>query len=90
MIFDLIPIKFIVTPLISYLVVCQLIQDPVLRQTVFLLSLMPTAINAVVTARLYGLNIHITAAAFILTTVAFLVAVYPLFIVWLSYSPVQY
>lgn len=83
-IWDLVPIKFIITPLISYLAAYQLFHDPVILYTILLLSTAPTAINAVVTARLYGLNLHIAGAAFVLTTAVFLFIVYPMLFLWLS------
>ena len=85
-IWDLVPIKFIITPLISYLIAYPLFDDPVILYTILLLSATPTAINAVVTARLYGLNLHIAGAAFVLTTATFLFVVYPLLFLWLSYK----
>jgi hypothetical protein len=41
-------------------------------------------VNAVITARIYNLNIHIAVAAFILTTLVFLLLVYPALFLWLS------
>ncbi|MBQ5635955.1 MAG: hypothetical protein IIV08_00185 [Selenomonadales bacterium] len=38
---------------------------------------MGTAVNAVITARIYGLNLHLTMAAFIATTLLFLILIYP-------------
>lgn len=81
-ILDLVPIKFIVTPLIGYWIARQLFTDPVVLHTLLLLACVPTGINAVVTARLYDLNLHVSGAAFILTTSIFLVIVYPLLFLW--------
>ncbi|MEN6567993.1 MAG: AEC family transporter [Veillonellales bacterium] len=81
-ILDLIPIKFMLTPLIGYLVARQLFTDPIVLDTILVLACVPTGINAVVIARLYDLNLHVSGAAFVLTTAIFLVIVYPLLFLW--------
>lgn len=81
---DLVPIKFIVTPLIGYFIARQVFNDHVLLGTLLVLASVPTGINAVVTARLYNLNVHVSGAAFVLTTAIFLVIVYPILFFWLS------
>ena len=83
-ILDLLPIKFIVTPLIAYLIARCVFSDPILLGTIVILASVPTGINAIVIARLYHLNLHVSGAAFVLTTVMFLVVVYPLLLLWLT------
>jgi predicted permease len=80
---DLIPIKFIATPVLGYLVACHLFNDPAVLGTILILASVPTGINAIVTARLYDLNLHVSGAAFVLTTAVFLLLVYPILFFWL-------
>lgn len=75
---DLIPIKFLLTPLVAYGLARTIFSDAVMINTVVIIASMPTAINAVITAKLYNLNPHIAMAAFGLTTAAFLLLVFPL------------
>lgn len=76
-IWDLLPIKFIFTPLAVYFMATYLFEDPILLGTMVVLAVTPTAINAVVTARLFRLDVDLTIAAFILTTVVYLCVVFP-------------
>lgn len=75
---DLAVIKFAISPLILYLIALFLIDNEIMRYSLLILSFTPTAVNAVITARLYQLNLHLTMAAFILTTLLFLIIIYPL------------
>jgi len=76
---DLIPLKFVLTPVAMYLLCRAAGLEGMLLTTVVLMSCAPTAINAVVTAKLFKLNVHVAMAARVLTTGLYLVAVYPLF-----------
>lgn len=80
--FNLIWIKFILTPIATYLMLLPLGLDKLALNVVLILSFSPTAINAVVTARLFRLNVHIAAAAFVLTTIIYLGMVLPLLFWW--------
>jgi predicted permease len=82
--FDLIPIKFIITPVLGYLLAQEVFNDQALLGTILILASVPTGINAIVTARLYGLNLHVSGAAFVLTTAVFLVLVYPILFFWIT------
>lgn len=81
---DLLPIKFVLTPVLTYFIARLFFQDPDIIGTLLLLASVPTGINAVVTARLYNLNLHIPGAAFILTTLVFLIVIYPAFFLFFS------
>ncbi|MEG6584340.1 AEC family transporter [Dendrosporobacter sp. 1207_IL3150] len=83
-IIDLIPLKFIVTPVITYSLARLVISDPIMLNSILVLSCTPTAVNAVITSRIYGLNLHISVAAFILTTLIFLMVIYPILFFSLS------
>ena len=75
---DLVPVRFLVTPLAGYLIARLVFVDPVAINTVVILASTPTAISAVVTAKINGLNVHIATASFVSTTLLFLLVVYPL------------
>lgn len=76
-ILDILPVKFIITPLVGYIIASQLFTDPVVLGTIIIAASTPSGINAVVLARLYDFNVHLASAAFFLTTVIFLAAIYP-------------
>lgn len=76
-IWKLLSIKFLATPIVVYLIARRLISDPEALKTMLILSCSPTAINAVVTAKIYKLNMNLAMAAFISTTLVYLVIVYP-------------
>lgn len=78
---DLLWIKFLVTPLILYAFTYPVMSDKEVIYTVIIIGSTPTAINAVLTARLYRLNIHIATTAFILTTGFYLVVIVPFLLV---------
>ena len=79
---DLIPLRFLLTPLIFFGLCRLLFDDPVLIGSVLLIAAAPTAINAVLTARLYKLNVDLTVASFLVTTVLYLLIFYPLFFLY--------
>ena len=81
--FDLVPIKFIITPLISYIIAKIVFNDPIMINTIVVLASMPTAINAVITVKIHNLNIHIATASFVVTTVLFLLVIYPILLLYL-------
>lgn len=81
---DLLPIKFVITPVLGYLVAREFFNDQVLLGTILILASVPTGINAIVTSRLYGLNLHVSGAAFVITTAVFLVLVYPILFFWIT------
>lgn len=76
--FDLSLIKFAAAPLLIYGLSHLVIDSAVMKNTLLILACSPSAVNAVVTARLYHLNVNIAVAAFIVTTLLFLGIVYPL------------
>ena len=82
--FDLSFIKFVAAPAIIYFLSHLVISNPDMLGTLLVLSCMPSAINAVVTARIYHLNVDLDVAAFIVTTLLFLFLIYPLLFVGLA------
>lgn len=81
---DLIPIKFILTPLAAYALAGLLFSDPAVVNTVVILAAMPTAINTVIAVQLHKLNVNIATAAFVLTTTVFVGVELPALLVWMS------
>ncbi len=81
---DITLIKFLFTPLVIYGLARLFIENEQIVHTLLILACMPTAVNAVVTSRIYHLNLHISVAAFILTTIVFLLLVYPALFIGLS------
>lgn len=81
---DLTLVKFVATPALTYLAGMLVLSDPVALNTLLLVASTPTAIFAVVAVKFYRLNIHVTMAAFVLTTTVYLLLVYPLQFLWLS------
>ncbi|WP_425058887.1 hypothetical protein SCACP_35350 [Sporomusa carbonis] len=74
---DLVPIKFIVTPVLAYIIAKLIFSDPKIINTILILASMPTAISAVIVVKIHDLNVHIANASFVLTTGLFLLVVYP-------------
>lgn len=82
---DLSAIKFLATPLVIYLFSQFVIADEIMRNSLLILACCPAAVNAVIIARLYKLNINICVAAFIVTTGLFIFVVYPALFFLLSH-----
>lgn len=80
---DLVPIKLILTPLLSYALVRLVVSDDKIANTVLILASTPTAINAVIIAKFHNLNIHIAMAAFVVTTAVHLLVVFPAIFFWI-------
>jgi predicted permease len=53
--------------------------DPVLLGTLIIVMSTPCAINALITERLYGLNVNLAMAPFITTTIVYILILYPAF-----------
>jgi predicted permease len=77
--FELAPIKMIITPAICYLIASLFTNDPVLLGSVIILMATPCAINALITVRLYGLNINLSMAPFITTVSLYILVLFPFF-----------
>ncbi|SEP36362.1 AEC family transporter [Propionispora vibrioides] len=84
-ILDLIPIKFVVTPLVIYWLAQVTIGDTVADHTALVLASTPPAINSVLTAKIHNLNVDIAMASFVVLTVLFLAVVYPVLFFWIMY-----
>ncbi len=75
---DILPLRFILCPVLFYVLGMLVGLQGVVLYTVVVLSATPTAINAVVTSKLYNLNLHLATAAFVLTTVVYMALIFPL------------
>ena len=75
-------IKCVVTPLITLAIAGSFIEDRVAFRTLILLAAQPTAVNAVIAMKLFGLNLHLAVAAFVLSTAVYLILVFPALLWW--------
>ena len=69
-----------------YRKVISMFTDQVLLGSLLLMAATPAAINSVITAQLYKLNVDITIASFLLTTVVFVLVVFPLFFFYIHFG----
>jgi hypothetical protein len=76
---DITIIKCAITPALTAVLAGFLIQDPVAFRTLILLAAQPTAVNAVIAMKLFGLNLHLSVGAFVLSTAVYLVLIFPAF-----------
>lgn len=76
-IWGLIGIKFLATPVIVYLLGRLVISDSQTLSIIVILSCSPTAINAVITAKIHKLNVNLAMAAFVSTTAFYAFVIFP-------------
>ena len=76
---DITIIKCAITPALTAVLAGLLIQDPVAFRTLILLAAQPTAVNAVIAMKLFGLNLHLSVGAFVLSTAVYLLLIFPAF-----------
>ena len=74
----LLPIRFLLVPLLLYGASSLVVTDPVILGTIFLAASAPVAINAVITAQLVHLNVDLAVAAFLETTLLYVAVLFPL------------
>ncbi|MBS3762285.1 MAG: AEC family transporter [Planctomycetes bacterium] len=84
-ILDIFPLKFVITPLVLYALGRSVGLEGVPLATVVVTAASPTAINAVITSKLFELNLHLAMTAFVLTTIVYLTVMFPIFLIgsWL-------
>lgn len=73
-------LRFVLMPLFIWCAARFFFTDPVLLDTMLLCALAPTAINAVLTSRLYELNTDLAVSSFVSTTALYLLVIFPLFV----------
>lgn len=71
-------LRFVITPALFIALTWLIVNDPILRGTLTILTFCPTAINAVLAAKIYKLNVDITVSSFVITTAAYLLLIFPL------------
>ena len=74
---DLLLIKFVAVPLFLFGISMLLNLEGAVLGTVMILSFTPSAIGAVIIARMYKLNTHLAMAAYLFTTGFYLVIIFP-------------
>lgn len=79
-------LRFMIVPAIFYLGSKLVLTDQVVLGSLLLVAAAPAAINSVITAQLYRLNVDLTIAGFLLTTVAFVLLVFPLFFFYIQWG----
>lgn len=76
-------IKFALTPLVIAGLSALLLENALMRNSLLVLAFTPTAINAVITVRLHNLNLALVMANFVMTTLFYVLIVYPILFVCL-------
>lgn len=71
-------IKFVVTPLATLLLLVPFWRQTEMVKVLMTLSFVPTAVFAVIAAKIYQLDVELSVAAFVVTTLVYLVLVFPL------------
>ena len=83
-VWDMVPLRFIIVPGLFYFCMKNIFTDQVLLGTLIITAAAPGAVNSVVTARLYKLDVDLTIAAFLLTMVVFVLVVFPAFFFYVA------
>ncbi len=76
------PVKFILLPVVMYFLTSVFVSDATILTCVVLAAAAPTAIFAVASSQLYGLNVNLAESSFLTTTLAFLFVLYPVIYLW--------
>lgn len=76
-------LRFVITPFIFSILIALFVDDPVVQGTLLVSAFCPTAINAVLTSRLYHLTTDLAVSSFVITTGAFLPIIFPILFFWL-------
>ena len=79
-------LRFVIVPVIFYAGFRLLFTDQVLLGSLLIVAATPAAINSVITAQLYKLNVDLTIASFLLTTVVFVLVVFPVFFFYIHFG----
>lgn len=74
---SMIPLRYVLVPGVIYCLARMLYADPVVLGSILIAAAAPVAINAVITNTLYDLNVDLTVASFITTTVSYIVLFIP-------------
>jgi len=74
---SIIPLRYIVVPGAIYCISSMLFTDNVVLGSILIAAAAPVAINAVITNTLYELNVDLTVASFIVTTISYIALFIP-------------
>lgn len=83
---NLIPLRFLIMPAAIFFISRLLFTDQILLGTLMILATTPTAINAVLTSRLYKLSVDLAVASFLITTILFTLLVFPLLFFYVQWG----
>jgi predicted permease len=84
---DILVIKFIITPIVSYFLALAVGLDGIPLRSVLILSSTPTAVNAVIASKIHKLNFHLAMSAYILTTAVYIFLIYPIILLLFEVLP---
>lgn len=83
---SLVPLHFVMLPLAIYFPARILFDEPMVINILLLAAAAPSAINAVLAARINRLNVDFTIASFLMTTAIFLLVLFPLFFLYVAHG----
>lgn len=75
----LMPLKFILMPLVVWALCAAVVTNPVMAATLIIVSSCPTAINSVLTCALYRLKTNIAVSSFMTSTTVFALVMCPIY-----------
>ncbi len=75
---SLIPLRYLLVPAVVYSLARLFFSEPVVLGSILVSAAAPVAINAVITNTLYKLNVDLTVAAFIISTVSYIALFIPI------------
>lgn len=75
----MLPIKFVILPVLTYIAFNLISDDKIFINTMTLLGAAPAAINSIAISQLYKLNTDMATAIFMVTTAVFFIIVFPVF-----------
>ena len=79
----MLPIKFIILPLLTYTVFSLISTDSLFINTMTLIGAAPAAINSIAISQLYKLNTNMATAIFMITTAIFFIIVFPVYYIFI-------
>lgn len=82
---DVCVIKFIIVPIVLFLLSTLIISDTVALKTIFLIAASPAPMVAVMLSKIYKLNVDLAMSPFIYTTIIYIVLMVPIFIVLMRF-----
>ena len=81
---DMLLLRFVIVPSLFYIFMKNLFTDQILLGTLLIVSAAPAAINSVLTAKLYELQVDLSIASFLLTTAVYVLVLFPAFFFYVA------